>query len=94
MYRTVFWTLGEGEGGMILENGTETCILSYVKRITSPGLMHETGCSGMVHWDDPEEWDGEGGQGVFSMGNTCTTMTDSCQYMAKQIQSCKVISHQ
>ena len=25
------------------------------------GLMHETGCSGLVHWDDPEEWDGEGG---------------------------------
>ena len=30
MYRTVFWTLGEGEGGMIWENGIETCILSYV----------------------------------------------------------------
>ena len=36
-------------------------ILSYVKEITSPGLMHETGCSGLVHWDDPEGWDGEGG---------------------------------
>ena len=23
--------------------------------------MHETGCSGLVHWDDPEGWDGEGG---------------------------------
>ena len=23
--------------------------------------MHEAGCSGLVHWDDPEEWDGEGG---------------------------------
>ena len=30
MYRTVFWTVGEGEGGMIWENGIETCILSYV----------------------------------------------------------------
>ena len=30
MYRTVFWTLGEGEGGMIWENGIQTCILSYV----------------------------------------------------------------
>ena len=38
--------MGEGEGGMILENGIETCILSYVKRITSPGSMHETGCQG------------------------------------------------
>ena len=25
------------------------------------GLMHETGCSGLLHWDDPEGWDGEGG---------------------------------
>ena len=61
MYTTVFWTLGAGKGGMILENGIETCMLSYVKRITSPGSMHETGCSGLVHWDDPEGWDGEGG---------------------------------
>ena len=61
MYRTVFWTLWEREGGMIWENGIETCIISYMKRIASPGSMHDTGCSGLVHWDDPEEWDGEGG---------------------------------
>ena len=59
MYRTVFWTLGEGEGGMIWENGIETCKLSHVKRITSPGSMHDTGCSGLVHWDNPEGWYGE-----------------------------------
>ena len=52
---------GEGEGGMIWENGTDICILSYVKWITSPSLMDDTGCSGLVHWDDPEAWDGEGG---------------------------------
>ena len=46
---------------MIWEKSIETCILSYVKQITSPGWMHETGCSGLVHWDDPEGWDGEGG---------------------------------
>ena len=50
---------------MIWENGTETCILSYVKRIASPGLMQDTGRSGLVHWDDPEGWDGEGGGRVF-----------------------------
>ena len=61
IYRRVFWTLGEGEGGMVWENGIETCILSYVKKITSPGSIHETGCSGLVHWDDPEGWDREGG---------------------------------
>ena len=53
--------MGEGEGGMIWENSIETWILSYVKQIASPGSMHETGCSGLVHWDDPEGWDGEGG---------------------------------
>ena len=53
--------MGKGKGGMIWENGIEICILSYVKRITSPGSMHNTGCSGLVHWDDPEGWDGEGG---------------------------------
>ena len=51
----------EGEGGMIWENGIETCKISYVKRITSLGSMHDTGCSRRVHWDDPEGWDGEGG---------------------------------
>ena len=54
-------SVGEGEGGMICKNSIETCILSYVKQITSPGSIHETGCSGLVHWDDPEVWLGEGG---------------------------------
>ena len=58
----------EGEGGMIWENSIETCILSYVKQIASPGLMHETGCSGLVHWDDPEGWDGDGGGRGFQNG--------------------------
>ena len=54
-------SVGEGEGGMIWENGIETCIISYKKRITSPGSMQDTGCLGLVHWDDPERWYGEGG---------------------------------
>ena len=53
--------VGEGNGGMIWENSIEACILPYVKQITSPGLMHETGSSGLVHWDDLEGCDGEGG---------------------------------
>ena len=32
-----------------------------MKQITNPGSMHETGCSGLVYWEDPEGWDGEGG---------------------------------
>ena len=61
VWNSLLDSVGEGEGGMVWENGIETCILSYVKRIASPGSMHDTGCSGLVHWDDPEGWDGEGG---------------------------------
>ena len=54
-------SVGEGVGGMIWENGTETCIISYKKRTASLGSMQDTGCLGLVHWDDPERWYGEGG---------------------------------
>ena len=51
--------MGEGEGGVIWENGIETCII-YKKYIGSPGSMQDTGCLGLVHWDDPEGWYREG----------------------------------
>ena len=54
MYRTLLDSVREGEGGMIWENGIEICIISYMKRIANPGSMHDTGCLGLVHWDDPE----------------------------------------
>ena len=54
-------SMGEDEGEMIWEISTETCILPSVKQIANVGSIHETGCSGLVHWDDPEGWDGEGG---------------------------------
>ena len=54
--------MGEGEGGMIWDNDIKTCIISYMKRVTSPGSMHDTGCLGLVHLDDPEEWYGEAGR--------------------------------
>ena len=54
-------SVGEGEGGMIQENGIETCKLAYVKQIASPGYIHDTGYLGLVNWDDPEGWDFEGG---------------------------------
>ena len=47
-------SVGEGEGGMIWENGIETCILSCKKRIASLGSIQDTGCLGLVHGDDPE----------------------------------------
>ena len=86
--------MGEGEGGMICENSTETCILSYVKQIASSGLTHETGWSALVHWDDPEGWDGEEVGVGLRMGNMCTPMAVSCQCMAKALQYCTVISLQ
>ena len=49
-------SVGEGEGGMIWENGIETCIISHKKRIASLGSMQGAGCLGLVHWDDPEGW--------------------------------------
>ena len=58
-------SVGEGEGGMVWENGIETYIISYKKQIANPGSMHDTGCLGLVHWDDPEGLYGEiGGRGV------------------------------
>ena len=56
--------------------------------------MHETGCSGLVHWDDPEGWDGEGGGRGIQDGEHVYTMAYSCQCMAKPLQYCKVISLQ
>ena len=58
-------SVGEGEGGIIWENDIETCIISYKKLMASPGLMQDTGCLWLVHWDDSEGWYGEGsGKGV------------------------------
>ena len=54
-------SVGEGEGGKIWENDIEIRIISYMKRVASQGSMHDTGCLGLVHWDDPEGWHGEGG---------------------------------
>ena len=56
-----FDSVGEGEGGMIWENGIETCIISCKKWISSLGSMQNTGCLGLVHRDDPERWYREGG---------------------------------
>ena len=79
-------SVGEDEGGMFQENSIETCILSRVKQITSPGWMHETSaqgwCNGKTQRDRGER---EVGGGI-GMGNTCNYMADSCQCMAKTIK--------
>ena len=62
---------------MIWENGIETCILLYVKQITSPGLMHDTGCSGWCTGMTQRDGMGREVGGGFRMGNTCTPVADS-----------------
>ena len=76
-------SVGAGEGGMFQENRIETCILSRVKQITSPGWMHETSArawfTGKTQRDRVER---EVGGGI-GMGNTCNSMADSFQCMTK-----------
>ena len=87
-------SVGEGEGGMFQENSIETCILSRVEQITSPGWVHETSartwCTGKTQRDWVER---EVGGGI-GMENTCKSMADSFQCMTKPLQYCKVISLQ
>ena len=80
----------EGEGGKIWENGIETCIISCMKRVASPGSMHDTGCLGLMHWDDPGDGMGREEGGGFRMENTCIPVVDSFRYLAKSIQYHKV----
>ena len=85
MYR-----MGEGEGGMIWENGIETYIISYGNQ--SPVQVQcmiqdaQGWCTGMTQRDGIGREVGVG----FRIGNSCTPMADSCQCMAKPIQYCKV----
>ena len=69
MYGTDFWTLGEDEGGMFRENSIETCILSRVKQITSPGWMHETSargwCTGKTQRDGVGRQERGSGWGIY-----------------------------
>ena len=83
VYNRLLDSVGEGKGGMFQENSIETCILSRVKQITSPGWMHETSawawCIGKTQRDQVEREVG-GGIGI---GNTCNSMANSCQCMTK-----------
>ena len=76
-------SVGEGEGGVFRENSIETCILSRVKQIPSPGWMHETSarawCTRKTQRNRVER---EVGGGIGT-GNICKSMADSCQCMTK-----------
>ena len=63
-------SVGEGEGGMIWEGSIETCIIICEVDCQVRCMRR---CSGLVHWDDPEGWDGEGGgRGVLDGEHMCT----------------------
>ena len=57
--------------------------------------MHEAGCSGLVHWDDPEGWDGQGGgKWVQDGGTHVHSWLIHVNVWQKPLQYCKVISLQ
>ena len=73
-----FGLCGRGRGWMIWENGIETCIISYMKGIASPGSLHDTRCLGLVHRDDQRDDTRREVGGGYRMGNTCTPLAGSC----------------
>ena len=76
-------SVGEGKDGMFSENSVKTCILSRVKQITSPGGMHETSARAWCTGKTQRDWVEREVGGGIGMGNTCNSMTDSCQCMTK-----------
>ena len=68
-------SVGEGEGGKIWENGIETCKISCMKRVASPGSMHDAWgwCTGTTQRAGMGREEGGG----FRMGNTCIPVVDS-----------------
>ena len=75
--------MGEGEGRMFRENSIERSMLSQVKQITSPGWMHETSAQGWCTGKTQRDGMGREAGGGTGMGNTCKSMADSSQCMAK-----------
>ena len=95
MYRSVLWTLWERERVGSWENGIETCIISCMKRVASPGSILDTGstildawgwCTGTIQREGMGREEGGG----FRIGNTGISVVDSFRYLAKLIQYCKV----
>ena len=76
-------SVGEGEVGMFRDNSIETSILSRVKQITSSGWMHETSAQGWYTGKTQRYgMEREEGGGIRRV-NTCKSMADSCQCVAK-----------
>ena len=76
-------SVGQSEGGIFQENSIETCILSRVNQITSPGWMHETSARAWYTGKTQRERVEREVGGRIGMGHTCKTMADSCQCVTK-----------
>ena len=78
-----FGLCGRRQGWDDLRDSFKTCVFSSVKQIASPGWMHEA--SAQRWYTGMTQRDGMGREmgGGFRMGNTCKSMADSCQCMAK-----------
>ena len=68
---------------MFRKNSIETCILSMVKQITSPGWMHETSARAWYTGKTQRNWVEREVGGGIGMGNTYNSMADSCQCITK-----------
>ena len=81
-------SVGEGEGGIIWENSIERCVSPYVKQMTSPSSMRETGHSKPVHWDNPGRWEvWDMGVHVYTHGWFMSTYGKNHHNIVKQLAS-------
>ena len=94
VHNTLLDSVGEGECGMFWENSIETCLLSIVKQITSPGGMHETSarawCTGKTQRNRVER-EVEGGSG---WGIHATPWLIHVNVWQNPLKCCEVISLQ
>ena len=67
----------EGEGGKIWESGIETCKISCMKRVASPGSLHVLDAWGWCTGTTQRDGMGREEGGEFSMENTCIPVVDS-----------------
>ena len=92
-----FGLCGRRRGWDVLREQHQNMYILYVKRITSPGWMHETSAQGWCTGKTQRDWVEREVRGGIGMGNTCKSMADSCQHVnvwQKPLQYCKVISLQ
>ena len=87
-------SVGEGEGGMFRENSIETCILSRVKQITSPGWMHEMSAQAWCTGETQKNGMGGRQEGGLGWGTHVNPWLIHGNVWQKPLQYCKIISLQ